>query len=839
MNSYSLPTVMAISCLISFLIGFFYLALSKASRSDQTSTSYRFMAVSYVCYGLRLALQLLPADGTPAAGLANEVLYIGWVFALWLGVRAYGQPQRVPLALWIVPALLVLWNVAARGFDLSFLWRVIPPHFAGAGLFWLAGLHLWRLRRERENWGLSALAILLWLHGLSTASYPFTRDGWFAPYGFTLFALLSPAIGMGLMLATLIDEQRVLLAEMRTRRLAEEASRRAQDFTATLLAKSPAGVVVYEGDTGNCVLANEAMAEIVGGTVDELRRQNFRNLACWSEAGLEGLAESALHDNLVGHKEMTVHTSFGKIVSLDGFISRVDIDGKVHLMFIALDIAERKRAEEELRRYRDRLEDTVQQRTAELQLARDAADSANKAKSVFLANMSHELRTPLNAILGFCNMMRRDPELTKNQRESLDIINRSGEHLLSLINDVLDVAKIEAGRVQLEVAPFDLEGVVRDVTKMMQIRAEEKGLRLLFDQSSTFPRYVKGDESRVRQIIINLINNAVKFTDQGAVTVRLGAKNNSGTHLLIEVEDTGPGIRPDDQQRLFEPFVQLSEGDAKQGSGLGLTITRQFVQMMGGNIAVESTLGKGALFRVELPLAPASSAEIFGPDIRDSGEVIGLAPGQPRYRIMIVEDQRENQLLLSRLMTDIGMDVKVAENGKRCLELFEDWRPDLIWMDNEMPLMDGIEATRMIRRLPAGKSVKIVAVTASAFKEQQREMLDAGMDDLVRKPYRFGEIYRCLACQLGVEFRYRDGGKDSEIAYAELTPEMLADLPAPLRRGLRDALESLDGKRIASVIRQIGELDAPLGRTLSGRAECFDYPSILAALDTNEASANG
>jgi CheY-like chemotaxis protein len=446
--------------------------------------------------------------------------------------------------------------------------------------------------------------------------------------------------------------------------------------------------------------------------------------------------------------------------------------------------------------------------------------------------MSHELRTPMNAILGFSNIMRRDPQLTENQRVNLDIINRSGEHLLTLINDVLEVAKIEAGRLQLEIAAFDLGGLVREVTEMMQIRAQEKGLRLLLDQSSEFPRYIKADEARIRQIIINLISNAVKFTNQGGVTLRLGVKNNSRMHILIEVEDTGPGIAPEDHQRLFEPFVQLMEGGGQQGTGLGLTITRQFVQMMGGNIAVESTLGKGALFRVDLPLELASSAEILGPEIHKPGEVVGLVPGSPRYRIMIVEDQRENQLLLSRLMTDICLEVKIAENGERCLELFQDWHPDLIWMDRRMPVMDGIEATKRLRQLPEGQKVRIVAVTASAFKEQQQEMLDAGMDDFVRKPYRFDEIYACLTRQLGVQFIYTDA-QPTEPDTLRLTTERLSILPQKLCNELIKALESLEQKQISTIIEQVLSYDLALYKTLSQLAENFEYQTILNALRTN------
>ena len=245
---------------------------------------------------------------------------------------------------------------------------------------------------------------------------------------------------------------------------------------------------------------------------------------------------------------------------------------------------ERRQVEAQLRSYKDHLEQTVQQRTAELLLARDAAQAASKAKSLFLANMSHELRTPLNAILGFSRLMQQGQEVPPELRDYLDIINRSGEHLLELINAVLETAKIESGKLQLEVAPFDLGAMVREVVELMRLRAQEKGLTLVLDQSSQFPRHIKGDEARLRQILVNLVGNAVKFTDRGGVTIRLGVENNAHQYLTIEVEDTGPGIASEDQPRLFEPFVQLGEELPGSGTGLGLSITRQFVQLMGGRI---------------------------------------------------------------------------------------------------------------------------------------------------------------------------------------------------------------------------------------------------------------
>ncbi len=495
-----------------------------------------------------------------------------------------------------------------------------------------------------------------------------------------------------------------------------------------------------------------------------------------------------------------------------------------------IDLTERKRAENELIQYKDHLEDEVQERTVALVLAREAAEMANRAKSTFLASMSHELRTPLNAILGFSSLLRKEASLTESQLESLDIINRSGEHLLNLINDVLDMAKIEAGNVEIESVPLDLGALVRDITDLMHIRAQEKGLQLKVDQASKFPRYIKGDETRLRQVLLNLVGNAIKFTEQGEVVVRLSTKKNTHAHLLLEVEDTGIGIKPKDRQKIFEPFVQVGDTSKQKGTGLGLTITRQYVELMGGNISVKSKPGMGSLFHVDIPLEIADEAEAEKLANVSKGEVVGLAPGQPEYRILIVEDQKENQILLTQLMKKAGFAVKVADNGKQGVHFFQEWQPHLIWMDRRMPVMDGMEATLQIRQLPGGKNVKIIAVTASALAEQRCEMLKAGMDDVVLKPYRFNEIYQCMSEQLGVEYIYESSQQEEATSNVLLTHEAMAALSADLKDELENALESLESDRILAVIQQVAVHDADLAKTLLHLVENFDYPAILKAI---------
>ncbi|NJD07255.1 MAG: response regulator [Methylococcaceae bacterium] len=467
--------------------------------------------------------------------------------------------------------------------------------------------------------------------------------------------------------------------------------------------------------------------------------------------------------------------------------------------------------------------------------AQELAEAANKAKSVFLASMSHELRTPLNAILGFSGLLRTEVGLSQEQRQALDLINRAGEHLLHLIDDVLDVAKIEAGRLTVQIAPFDLIELTRDVTDLIRVRAVEKGLQLSLEQTAAVPRQGRGDGAKLRQALINLLGNAVKFTPQGGVTLRIDvrpAETPQAVWLMFEVADTGIGIAAEDQERIFEPFYQVLGGSRQslhKGTGLGLSITRQFIELMGGHIRVKSLVGRGSCFRFELPVELAAEAEISTRPI-NRARVIGVAPGQPEYRILIVEDQVENWLLLQRLLTDAGLTVRVAENGQLGIEAFEAWHPHFIWMDIRIPVVDGLEATRRIRAMAGGDTVKIAALTASVFKEERDRVMAAGMDDFVRKPFQPGEIFDCLTRNLGIEFVREEVTVATEVIGVSLDAEALASLPAALHHDLYDALVGLDIARLGEQVCRVTELNPALGEALARHVEQLALTPILHAL---------
>ena len=520
----------------------------------------------------------------------------------------------------------------------------------------------------------------------------------------------------------------------------------------------------------------------------------------------------------------------------------------------------------QLGRALNRMAAELQQTLKGLAEARDTAISASQAKSEFLANMSHELRTPLNAILGYAHLLERDPTLDTKQHESISIVHQSGTHLLSLVNDILEMSKIEAGQTSINPIAFDLHNLLQLVRQMFQARAKEKKIALIFENMPNLPQYIEADESKLRQVLINLIGNGIKFTQHGGVSVHtevipqtvtpvtdsnLDAVNHP-TSLQITVEDTGPGIAPDALSKIFEAFTQTQVGKtAQQGTGLGLPISRKYVELMGGELEVSSNLGEGSAFRFTIPVLTTQASAIIVQNSQPPRQVVGLVANQPDYRLLVVEDVLESRRLLVSLLELVGFNVREAENGMIALKIWEEWSPHLIWMDMRMPIMDGYEATQQIREIehslertedPQPVTV-ILALTAFAFEEHRQRALDVGCDDYVRKPFQEHEVFDKLQQYLKVEYLYEEQETESmegatlatdtlpiELAEAAVA-EQLQNFSDDVRSQLAVAAVSLDKEVALEIIQTLEAKDNQLAYTLRTWVDGFRFDKISQALE--------
>ncbi|MEG3871799.1 PAS domain S-box protein [Microcoleus sp. Z1_B5] len=624
-------------------------------------------------------------------------------------------------------------------------------------------------------------------------------------------------------------------SDITERQKAETALREAEEKYRNIYENALNGIFQTAID-GKYISANPALANIYGydSPADLIAVQpNFHNQLYVKPNRRDEFAALMNEDGILSNFESEIYRKDGSIIWISENCRAV-CDEAGNLLYyegFIKDITDSKQAE------------------IKMQQAKEAAEAANKAKSTFLANMSHELRSPLNAVIGFAQVMLRSKTLSQENQEDVGIILRSGEHLLTLINQVLDLSKIEAGRTTINSKSFDLYQLIDDLEDMFALKAEQKGLQLIFDRDAEVPHYICTDEVKLRQVLINLLNNAIKFTSEGGVSMQVKAgrrnihKNSTdqlpGHYWLhFEVQDTGAGIAAEEINQLFEAFVQTKTGkDSQEGTGLGLAISRQFVQLMGGEITVSSEIGKGALFQFDIQVHLVEGSEIESK--KTQRRVVALEPNQPSYRLLIVDDKPLNRQLLVKLLSPLGFELREANNGKEAVDIFREWEPHLIWMDMRMPVMDGYEATKQIKTTTGGQATAIVALTASVLEEERAVILSAGCDDFMRKPFREEDIFVAMGKHLGVRYIYEDPTAVSATGVEEssqevLIPEAFASLSPDWMAQFKQSILSVDMEAIASSIAQIGTVNPSLASKLQDCINNFEYDRILNIIELSE-----
>lgn len=654
-------------------------------------------------------------------------------------------------------------------------------------------------------------------------------------------------LSVGAVFVVLVGLLSALLLQRRRLRRAEREARESEQRFRILVEHAPEAILVYDLDLDRFVDANGSAQRMLGLSREQLLAKGPYDLYSAEQPDalpLGLMMEEHLRRAMQGEPilvERNVRRADGSIFPCEVRLVRLPMEGRRLVRSGIVDISARKHSEQELLGYRDHLEELVQQRTAALSVAVTEAESANRAKSVFLANMSHELRTPLNSVIGFSQMMADSSSMFEEEKQNLAIINRAGHHLLTLINDILELSKIEAGRMQLQAGPVDLHSLLDEVLEMVRMRAGERGIVLQLERSGV-PPLVRLDGAKLRQVLLNLLSNALKFIEHGSVTLALHcqAQDAGPVALAFAVRDTGSGIAEQDLERIFEPFVQADSAVAQAGTGLGLTISREFVRLMGGELRVESTLGAGSVFHfeVEVPsVLPPVAAQ--APD-----RVSRLPPAQRGRTVLLVDDDENCRKLLAGLLAPLGFQLQQAAGGVQAQAMLAAQRYDMVLSDWRMPDIDGLALTRWLRAQTALAQPRLVIMTASAFEEEKQEALAAGADGFLRKPIEQEHLFAMLEQQLGLRFQRTAAASPAPDERGAPTAafdlqQALGQLGAAQRQALLASVQALDLRRSAIVLAGVATGAPQLAAHIGAMLEQHQYQPLCALLAQLDGAPHG